>query len=120
MALTLNKTHMSSFHNNTFAYVSKCFEIDDIASSTVSGNVLYNWKISTGAAAYGAFRHIKNSENLNVTGNTLSQFRDSRKRTLTVDSIPNGQSFIQFENAHHLNFSHKIGNILPHFLLFPG
>jgi len=107
-ALTLNKTHMSSFHNNTFAYVSKCFEIEDIANSTVNGNVLYNWKISTGAAAYGAFCHIKNSENLNITGNTISQFLDSRKRTLTVDSIPNGQSFIQFDNAHQLNFSNNI------------
>lgn len=111
-ALILGNTIMSSFNNNTFAYVSKCFEIDKIENSTITDNTLYNWKISTGAAAYGAFCHIRNSNNLNITGNTITQFLDSRKRTITVDSIPNGQSFIQFDNANQLNFSNNIVHTL--------
>lgn len=111
-ALIVGNTVMSSFHNNTFAYVSKCFEIDKIESSTITANTLYNWKISTGAAAHGAFCYIRNSENLNITGNTITQFLDSRKRTITIDTIPNGQSFIQFDNAYQLNFSNNIVHTL--------
>jgi hypothetical protein len=107
-ALTLAHPTMSSLHNNTFAYVSKCFEIEHIENSTITGNVLYNWKISTGAAAYGAFCHIKKSNNLAITGNTISQYLDSRKRTTTVDTISNGLSFIQFDHADQLLFSNNV------------
>ncbi len=107
-ALSLAKPSFSTFHNNTFAYISKCFEIDNISNSTITGNAVYNWKISTGAAAFGSFCYIKKSDNLNVSGNSIGQYLDSRKRTLTVDSIPNGQSFIQFDNANQLLFSNNI------------
>lgn len=107
-ALVLAKPIFSTFHNNTFAYLSKCFEIDNIVNSTITGNAIYNWKISTGAAAYGSFCYIKNSTNLNVSGNAITQYIDSRKRTLTTDTKPNGQSFIQFDNANQLMFSNNI------------
>ncbi len=107
-ALTLAKPMFSTFHNNTFAYISKCFEIDNIANSTITGNSVYNWKISTGAAAFGSFISVKNSMNLNVSGNAISQYLDSRKRTRTTDTEPNGQSFIQFENSNQLMFSNNI------------
>ncbi len=111
-AMNLNHPIMSSLHNNTFAYVSKCFEIDNIESSSITGNVLYNWKISTGAAAYGGFCHIKRSKNLTMTGNTISQYLDSRKRNVTVDNEANGQSFIQFDNADQLLFSNNVVHTL--------
>lgn len=111
-ALTLGKPIFSSFHNNTFAYLSKCFEIDNIVNSTITGNAVYNWKISTGAAAYGSFCHVKNSLNLNVSGNAITQYIDSRKRTRTTDTEPNGQSFIQFDNAKQLMFSNNIVHTL--------
>ncbi|SIS86444.1 copper-binding protein (NosD) [Zobellia uliginosa] len=107
-AMVLGNPSFSSFHNNTFAYVSKCFEIDNIENSTIVGNTLYNWKISTGAAAYGAFCHIKKSSNLAITGNTISQYLDSRKRTKTIDEKNNGLSFIQFDNADQLLFSNNV------------
>ncbi|AWW00917.1 hypothetical protein DJ013_13905 [Arcticibacterium luteifluviistationis] len=107
-ALVLAKPIFSTFHNNTFAYLSKCFEIDNIVNSTITGNAIYNWKISTGAAAYGSFCYAKNSTNLNISGNSITQFMDSRKRTRTTDTEPNGQSFIQFDNAKRLMFSNNI------------
>lgn len=107
-AMVLAKPIFSSFHNNTFAYLSKCFEIDVIVNSTITGNAIYNWKISTGAAAYGSFCYVKNSMNLNVSDNSITQFIDSRKRTRTTDAEPNGQSFIQFDNAKQLMFSNNI------------
>lgn len=111
-ALILKKPIFSTFHNNTFAYISKCFEIDNIVNSTITGNAVYNWKISTGAAAYGSFCRVKNSMNLNVTGNAITQYIDSRKRTRTIDETPNGQSFIQFDNANQLMFSNNIVHTL--------
>ncbi|SOE23424.1 copper-binding protein (NosD) [Spirosomataceae bacterium TFI 002] len=107
-AMILSKPIFSTFHDNTFAYLSKCFEIDNIVNSTITGNSVYNWKISTGAAAYGSFCHVKNSMNLNVSNNSITQFLDSKKRTRTVDSEPNGQSFIQFDNSKQLMFSNNI------------
>ncbi|WP_339714283.1 NosD domain-containing protein [Cyclobacterium amurskyense] len=111
-AFKLKKPVFSTFHNNTFAYISKCFEIDEIQSSTITGNAVYNWKISTGAAAYGSFCHVKKSMNLNVSGNSIAQYLDSRKRSKTTDSEPNGQSFIQFDNAKQLMFSNNIVHTL--------
>lgn len=107
-AFVLAKPNFSTFHNNTFAYISKCFEIENIANSTITDNSVYNWRISTGAAAYGSFCYIKNSTNLNVSGNSIAQHLDSRKRTKTTDTEPNGQSFIQFDNAEQLMFSNNI------------
>lgn len=107
-AMTLAHPIMSSLHNNTFAYVSKCFEIGKLEHSSIVGNTLYNWKISTGAAAYGAFCHIRKSQNVTITGNSVAHYVDSRKRTRTVDSESNGQSFIQFDNARQLLFSNNV------------
>jgi len=107
-ALKVSNPSFSTFHNNTFAYTSKCFEIENISNSTITGNSVYNWKISTGAAAYGAFCYVKNSINLNVSGNSIGQYLDSRKRTKTIDTEPNGQSFIQFDNAEQLLFANNI------------
>ena len=107
-AMVLGKPIFSTFHDNTFAYISKCFEIDNIVNSTITGNSVYNWKISTGAAAYGSFCHVKESQGLNVSGNSITQYIDSRKRTRTIDAESNGQSFIQFDNAKRLLFSNNI------------
>lgn len=101
---------MSAIHHNTFAYVSKCFVIDRIAHSTISGNTLFNWNKSTGAAAHGAFCYIADSENLVVSGNSVKQDIDSRTRTITTDAEPNGRSFIQFDNPLRLNFSNNVVN----------
>jgi len=111
-ALYLNKPSFSSFHGNTFAYVSKCFEINNISNSVISANSVYNWKISTGAAAYGAFCYVGSSENLNVNGNSIGQYLDSRKKSNTIDDKPNGQSYIQFDNANQLMFSNNIVHTL--------
>ncbi|MDO6602834.1 NosD domain-containing protein [Arenibacter palladensis] len=107
-AMVLGKPIFSTFHDNTFAYISKCFEIDNIVNSTITGNSVFNWKISTGAAAYGSFCYIKESNGLNVSGNSITQHIDSRKRTRTIDMEPNGQSFIQFDNSERLMFSNNI------------
>jgi alpha-L-fucosidase len=107
-AMTLAHPIMSSLHNNSFAYVSKCFEIGHLEHSSIVGNTLYNWKISTGAAAYGAFFHIRKSQNVTITGNSIAHYLDSRKRTTTVDAKSNGQSFIQFDNASQLLFSNNV------------
>lgn len=109
-ALKLNSPNFSAFSNNTFAYVSKCFEIKNINNSTISGNAVLNWQKSTGAAAFGAFIYVEHSKNLNVIGNSVEHALDSRKKTITVDEEPNGQSFIQFDNSHQLNFSNNTIN----------
>ena len=109
-ALKLGSPNFSAFSNNTFAYVSKCFEIKNINNSTISGNSVLNWQRSTGAAAFGAFIYVERSQNLIVTGNSVAHDLDSRKKTITVDEKPNGQSFIQFDNSNQLNFSNNIIN----------
>lgn len=102
----------STYHNNTFAYVSKCFEMKNIVNSTISDNAVYNWSISTGAAAFGSFCHVDGSQNLSVMGNSVTQQLDSRKRTITVDEEPNGESFIQFDKAENLMFANNIINTI--------
>jgi len=109
-ALKLGYPNFSTLSNNTFAYVSKCFEIKNIKNSVISGNALLNWKKSTGAAAFGAFIYVEQSKNLNVLGNSVEQEPDSRKKSITTDKDPNGQSFIQFDNSNQLNFSNNIIN----------
>lgn len=103
---------MSAFHDNAFAYVSKCFVIDRIEHSTITGNTLLNWKISTGAAAYGAFCYINNSENLTITGNSIYYGIESRAKNITVDKEANGRSIIQFDNADKLLFSNNVVNTI--------
>lgn len=107
-AMTLSHPIMSSLHNNTFAYVSKCFEIGHLEHSSIVGNSLYNWRRSTGAAAYGGFCYIRRANNVTITGNTIAHYIDSRKRTTTVDAESNGQSFIQFDNAKQLLFANNV------------
>ncbi len=109
-AVSVHGSSFSTYHNNTFAYVSKCFEMSNIINSTISNNSVYNWKISTGAAAFGAFCYVDKSTNLSVTGNSVAQQLDSRKKSITVDEEPNGQSFIQFDRAENLMFANNIIN----------
>ncbi len=111
-ALVVGHPIFSTFSNNVFAYVSKCFEMDNITNSTISNNTLYNWTISTGAAAFGGFCHVKRSTDLSVTGNTITQQLDSRKRSITTDKEPNGETFIQFDNSTRLLFSDNIVNTI--------
>jgi len=109
-ALSLKYISMSTLHHNSFAYVSKCFSLGEVYHSTISGNVLNNWKASTGAAACGAFCHVAGpARNLTMTGNSLFQEHDSRAKTLTVDEEPNGRSFLQFENCTNLLLT---GNVI--------
>ncbi len=111
-AIVVEGSTFSTYHNNTFAYVSKCFEMSKIINSTISDNSVYNWKISTGAAAYGSFCCVKGSNNLSVMGNSVAQQLDSRKRTKTVDKEANGESFIQFNDAENLMFANNIINTI--------
>ncbi len=111
-AVTAGRPIFSTFNNNVFAYVSKCFELGNVTNSTISNNTLYNWKISTGAAAYGSFCYVKQSSDLSVTGNTITQQLDSRKRNITTDDAPNGEAFIQFNNSTRLQFSDNIINTI--------
>ncbi|MBT3291766.1 MAG: hypothetical protein HN380_30770, partial [Victivallales bacterium] len=108
-AMVLAQPMMSSLHNNSFAYVSKCFEIGRMEHSSISGNVLNNWAGATGSAGVGGFCHIKGpARNLTITGNSIFHDHDSRVRTLTVDKAPNGNSFIQFENCDRLLFTDNV------------
>ena len=103
---------MSNLNGNGFAYVSKCFVIDDIAHSTISHNVVNNWKQSTGAAAFGAFCHIGSSRNLVMTGNSVNQELDARAKTRTVDEEPNGRAFIDIADSRNLLFANNVVNTI--------
>ncbi|WP_020531996.1 NosD domain-containing protein [Flexithrix dorotheae] len=107
-ALKIDNTNFSAFSNNTFAYVGKSFEFNEINHSTISGNALLNKKNNTGAAAAGGFIYVKQSNGLSVTNNSLNHMQDSRKKTISVDKEPNGQNYIQFENSTQLNFSQNV------------
>ncbi|MEM9080873.1 MAG: right-handed parallel beta-helix repeat-containing protein [Verrucomicrobiota bacterium] len=107
-AVILGNARASNLNGNGFAYVSKCFQIDSIFDSTISHNTVTNWKKSTGAAAFGAFCYVANSENLVISGNAIRQELDSRTRTRTIDEKPNGRSFITIENSKNLLFSQNI------------
>ncbi len=111
-AITAGRPIFSTFNNNVFAYVSKCFEFGTIVNSTIADNTLYNWTISTGAAAFGSFCYVKKSSDLSVTGNSITQQLDSRKRDITTDDKPNGEAFIQFDNSTRLQFSDNIINTI--------
>ncbi|WP_242632132.1 NosD domain-containing protein [Rubripirellula amarantea] len=105
--ITLGEVTSSGLNDNGFAYVSKCFVIKDAQQTTINNNTLLNWKLSTGAAAFGGFVHVGSSQNLVMTGNTIKQELDSRTKTRTVDEQPNGRAFINIENARNLVFSHN-------------
>lgn len=107
-ALKIKNTNFSAYSNNTFAYVGKCFEFESVYNSTIIGNSLLNKKNNTGAAASGSFLYVGKSIGLNVMGNSINHQQDSRKKTVVIDKEPNGQSFIQFNNSNHLNFSNNI------------
>jgi len=107
--LVLAHPTMSAIHHNTFAYVSKCFEIGKMGYSSITGNTLLNWELSTGSAAHGAFCYIGGpSQNITFTGNSLQHQVDSRAKTRTIDPKPNGRSFIHFENCDRLNFANNV------------
>ncbi len=108
-ALTLAYPTMSSLHDNTFAYVSKCFEIGQMEGSSIRGNTLLNWDLSTGAAANGAFCRIGGpSRDIVVSGNSIQHEIDSRARTRTVDEELNGRTFVQFEDCERVSLSNNV------------
>jgi hypothetical protein len=108
-AMILAQPMMSSLHDNSFAYVSKCFDIGRMEHSSVRGNVVNNWAGSTGAAAHGGFCHIRGpAQNVTITGNSVFHDHDSRVRTRTVDDEPNGVSFIQFEDCERVLFTDNV------------
>jgi hypothetical protein len=106
--VVMGKARGSMFNGNVFLYLSKCFEFNNIVDSTVSNNTLNNWKLSTGAAAFGAFCHVGSSRNLVMTGNSINQEVDSRTKTRTVDAEPNGRAFINIENSEKLMVANNI------------
>ena len=106
-ALKIGDTKFSSFSNNSFAYVSKCFEFSYVSSSTIIGNTLENMTSNKGSSGSGSFIYVGKSYALNVLGNSIVHPHDSRKKSLTIDDNPNGQSFIQFDNSNHLIFSNN-------------
>jgi hypothetical protein len=100
---------MSALHDNSFAYVSKCFDIGRMEHSSLTGNVLNNWAGSTGAAAVGAFCHIRGpAQNLTISGNSVFHDHDSRAHARTVDKCPDGNSFVQFDNCERLLFTDNV------------
>jgi len=107
-AVTLGDAKASNLNGNGFAYVSKCFEIGRIAHSTISNNTVDGWKLSTGAAAFGAFCYIGASENLSMIGNSINWDVDARAKTRTVDETPNGRHFIQIEHSKNLMFANNV------------
>lgn len=107
--LSLAYPTMSALHHNTFAYVSKGLDIGRMEDSSITGNTLLNWKLSTGAAASGAFCYIGGpSRNITITGNSLRHEVDSRARTRTIDREPNGRSFVHFEDCERLLLAHNV------------
>lgn len=110
--VVLGAPKIANLNGNGFAYVSKCFVIDSIIHSTINNNAVENWKLSTGAAAYGAFCHIGKSENLVMTGNSIKQAIDSRTRTTTASAEPNGRAFINIENSVNLMFANNVVNTI--------
>jgi hypothetical protein len=108
-AMSLAQPMMSSLHDNSFAYVSKCFEIGRMEHSSLRGNVLNNWAGSTGAAAHGGFCHIRGpARNITITGNSAFHDHDSRHRVRTMDAEPSGLSFIQFDECERLLFTNNV------------
>jgi len=108
-ALALNYITMSTLHHNNFAYVSKCFALGEVYHSSITGNVLNNWRASTGAAACGIFCHISGpARNLTMTANAVFQEHDSRAKSITTDDQPDGRCFIQFEKCTNLIFNSNV------------
>ena len=104
----LGNSKISNLNGNGFAYVSKCFVIDSIAHSTISQNTVGNWNKSTGAAAFGAFCHVGASQNLVMSGNSISQELDSRTKTQSIDAEPNGRAFVNIENSKNLMLANNV------------
>jgi len=97
-----------NLNGNGFAYVSKCFDLGEIEDSTISHNTVTNWKLSTGAAAFGAFCHVGSSKNLVITGNSIKCEVDARCKTRTVDETPNGRAFVNIENSTNLMLANNV------------
>ncbi|WP_305768785.1 NosD domain-containing protein [Candidatus Epulonipiscium viviparus] len=108
-AIQLNKACMSTLHNNTFAYISKCFILKNSSEININSNVVRNWHQATGTATCGAFLSAQQCKNLTVSSNTVLNALDSRTKTRTVDSEPNGRAFVDFDNCSNTIF---IGNLL--------
>ena len=112
-ALSLKNISMSNLHHNSFAYVSKCFCLGEVSHSSITGNVLNNWKASTAAASCGAFCQIKGpAKNITITANSIFQEHDSRTKALTIDPEPDGTSFIHFNECSNLLFSNNVVDTL--------
>lgn len=108
-AMVLKHISMSTLHNNSFAYVSKCLQLGEVYHSSITGNVLNNWRLSTGAAACGAFCHIAGpARNVTMTANSVFQEHDSRAKTITTDAAVNGNHFIQFDKCTNLIFADNV------------
>jgi hypothetical protein len=99
---------VSGLNGNAFAYVSKCFVIHKIANSTISDNTANGWRLSTGAAAFGAFCHIGSSQGLVMNGNSINWELDARCKTRTVDEKPNGRAFVNIENSKNLMLANNV------------
>lgn len=108
--MVLGHLRMSNLNGNTFAYVSKCFDVANAEYSTISNNTVHNWKLSTGAAAHGLFCSIGKSSDLVMTGNTVRIELDARAKKTTVDTENDGRSFVDFRNSKNLIFSNNVLN----------
>ncbi len=99
---------MANLNSNGFAYVSKCFELNNALYSTVSNNTLDNWEQSTGAAAFGGFCHIDGSRDLVMIGNSVRINIDARPRTTTLHEKPNGRAFVNIENSTNFMLANNV------------
>lgn len=101
-AVTLKNPTMSTLHNNTIAYVSKCFVIDGGSEINISSNAVKNWAAATGTAPCGGFLQLTNSINVNINGNTVHHGLDSRVKTITIDQESNGKKFIDIDHCENV------------------
>ncbi len=108
-AIFCNAACMSTLHNNTFAYLSKCFVLQNASEVSITANAVKNWEKATGTAPCGAFLYAEACKNLNVSLNTVHHALDSRPKTITTDDAPNGRGFVHFKGCENTIF---LGNIL--------
>ncbi len=100
--VTVSGARMANFNSNGFAYVSKCFDLRGALYSTLSHNTVDNWEKSTGAAAFGAFCFLADSNDVVLLGNSVRCNLDARAKTRTIDQRSNGRAFVHFERCRNL------------------
>ncbi len=99
----------STFHDNGFAYVSKCFILNNAEELSIHHNTVKNWAMATGTASCSAFLYLGGkSRNVSIDANVIHNAMESHVKTRTIDETPNGRAFIQVENCKNLMFTNNL------------